>query len=135
MIDVERGAIRLADRRVLGPGFTYEQYQAIESEDDQPARLAFISKAGRRFIVNPVFDQDGMIIAYLIALDDPKLGSSWEHCSEENETQRKKIHDHFLQAEVGVKPPATFPWGKLESRYEERSFLSMIIVDYLRSAQ
>jgi hypothetical protein len=49
--------------------------------------------------------------------------------SVESERERKRMHDAWLQAEMGS-PPYEFPWGRLESIYDSKGCSSSIIMSY-----
>jgi hypothetical protein len=56
----------------------------------------------------------------------PRKEEVW---SEEHELERKRLHDEWLQDELGM-PPYWFPWGRLESNYDSKGCSSAIIVSY-----
>ena len=49
--------------------------------------------------------------------------------STENELERKRIHDGWLAAAIGV-PPYRYAWGRLESDYDSKGCASSIILRY-----
>jgi hypothetical protein len=52
--------------------------------------------------------------------------ASW---SEESEMLRKKLHEEWLEGELG-EPPYRFGWGEIASEYDAKGISSAIIVAY-----
>lgn len=53
----------------------------------------------------------------------------WDDWSEDNEQNRKKAHDQWLEDNIG-KPPYQYSWGEISSNYDPRSGSSMITIRY-----
>jgi hypothetical protein len=56
----------------------------------------------------------------------PEKERDW---SEENELERKHLHDGWLAIALG-RPPYRYPWGELESDFDSKGCASSIILSY-----
>ena len=65
------------------------------------------------------------VVAWQIQLS-PDKEKDW---SEENELERKHLHDGWLATAVGI-PPYRYTWGGLESTYDSKGCASSIILRY-----
>jgi hypothetical protein len=62
---------------------------------------------------------------------DTEFGSSWSDWSEERELARKRFHDSMLQAILGENwSHQRFPWGAVDSCYDQKGGFSSIGVTY-----
>lgn len=66
-------------------------------------------------------------VAWAFTMPDEAEGD-W---SEESEMRRKKVHEDWLQKELG-NPPYRFNWGEVSSEYDPKGVSSAIIVVYDR---
>ena len=63
--------------------------------------------------------------------DAPEFGMSWADWSEEGEFARKHFHELLLDSILGKGwSRRRYPWGKVESCYDQKGGSSSIIVTY-----
>ena len=74
------------------------------------------------------FQGDGVDRIFIVMSLPSDAAREW---TEELELQRKRIHDAWLESELG-KPPYSYAWGQVTSDYDARSCSSEIIVVYER---
>ncbi|MGH8130064.1 MAG: hypothetical protein ACRES3_04325 [Steroidobacteraceae bacterium] len=67
------------------------------------------------------------LIRVLLLMTIPSDAS--DQWSTELELERKAKHDAWLGAELGA-PPYEYPWGRIASEFDQRGYVSEIIVNY-----
>jgi hypothetical protein len=74
------------------------------------------------------------LVLIRLSLDDAVYGSSWRSGAEPLERRRKEAHDRWLAGILGVQRDARFPWGTIESVFDDKGVNSYILIRYDRPA-
>jgi hypothetical protein len=82
---------------------------------------------GLTFVVAVYFHAETLKWVYL-SNTDPQFGTNWSDWSEEKELALKAIHDAWL--DETFKSRRRFPWGTVESVYDEKGGSSSIIFTF-----
>lgn len=80
------------------------------------------------FVASVVFHGSNLCEIRLMKAARDEPDSPW---TEEGERLRRLAHDRWLERQIG-KAPYRFPWGTVESVYDDRANCSVIIVRYAR---
>jgi hypothetical protein len=90
------------------------------------------SLAGRPFRLGLYFHGERLEMAVL-ALDEPAFGTSWADWSLATEMARKAAHEDWLAAiDPSLGEGRGFPWGVLDSTYDQKAGGSQIVLRYAR---
>ncbi len=141
MIERTTGQIQLpSDGIHVGPSLTREQFLAspLASQSRELVRnepycsfaMPTVEFGGHSFICSLWF-RGSVLQRVGIGCADPEFGTSWSDWSEERELARKRFHDSLLQSVLGPDwSLQQFPWGSVDSRYDEKGGFSGIGVTY-----
>lgn len=80
-----------------------------------------------RGITGAAVFQDGRLYELSLLLQLPT--DDVPRWTEEHELARKRAHDEWLRAELGV-PPYRYPWGEVASVFDPKGCVSNILVHY-----
>ena len=109
MIDKNTGKIQIADSLIVFPNYTFDEYknskfyngetgvQEIQLEDPQMID-------GKNYLVSLIFINNVIYSISLVNVD--------EIFSEQNEPERKKVHDEILK-ECGINSDVQYGWGRV----------------------
>lgn len=126
MIDKNTGKIQIADSLIVFPNYTFDEYknskfyngetgvQEIQLEDPQMID-------GKNYLVSLIFINNVIYSISLVNVD--------EIFSEQNEPERKKVHDEILK-ECGINSDVQYGWGRVSSDYDSRGNVSSISIYY-----
>ena len=126
MIDKKTGKIQIADSLIVFPNYTFDEYknskfyngetgvQEIQLEDPQMID-------GKNYLVSLIFINNVIYSISLVNVD--------EIFSEQNEPERKKVHDEILK-ECGINSDVQYGWGRVSSDYDSRGNVSSISIYY-----
>ncbi len=120
------GIISISDKLTIYPDFSFEQFKHTKFYKDQDGiKIIYLDGQqiidDRKYIVSLFFRNGTIYIVSLICCD--------REFSENNEKERKKLHDDILN-ELEIRPQARYSWGKITSDYDAKSNLSSINVVY-----
>jgi hypothetical protein len=141
MINPSTGTIKLPAKTIVVSGqLTREQFLSstlanqsqvlVRNEPHCSFKLPSVSFDGHFFAWNLWF-HGSTLQRVSIACADSQFGSSWSDWSEDKEQARKQFHDHLINSTFGERlGNGHFPWGSVESIYDERSGGSSVEVIY-----
>ena len=84
--------------------------------------------SGLVFIVTIYFYSELVESISMSSVDDAS-SESWSDCSEEQELEKKKIHDRWLNQMLG-KSSSHYKWGEVWSGYDSKAGFSSIDIRY-----
>ena len=88
------------------------------------------SIGGRPFRLGLYFHRERLEMV-VMAIDEPAFGSSWADWSLASEMARKAAHEEWLaKIDPSLGEGREFPWGVLESTYDEKGGGSQIVLRY-----
>ncbi len=126
MINKKTGELRVNEDLIFSPHFTFEDFKKTPFYDDQDGvRLIQLDKKqvidGKKYYVS-FFFMDNLIYAVSLIYDEVSI-------SEENEMDRKKLHDEIL-ASYNIESGKEYSWGEIKSKYDAKSNISKILILY-----
>jgi hypothetical protein len=137
MLDPNAGELTIASIPLqLGPGFTRDELLAlplashtqVANEPHHSYMIGAHEIAGLTFIITLYFygqQLESISLAHIAK----EFGTSWDDWSEEQELQRKAVHDRWLIEQTG-QASHVYPWGEIGSDYDPRSGGSSITIRY-----
>jgi hypothetical protein len=138
-IDLATGTITTDDGDRIGPGLRRAAFEASSAAADadvltsnEPWMSWSLTRhiSGRPFRLGLYFHGDRLEMAVL-ALDEPAFGASWADWSLASELARKAAHEAWLAAlDPTLGDGRAFPWGALDSSYDQKSGGSQITLRY-----
>jgi len=142
MINKNTGEIEISEVKV-GPKFRKRNFiesslyaQVIHEESITYSRYVLKPQKidNEIFAVVLYFKQEEQLeFVSLSILPDQKM-PSWENWSKEEQLQKKRANDKWLEKQLGP-PPYKYGWGELSSLYDPRSATSTITIRYLLSTE
>ncbi len=128
MINKITGEIIISEHLKFSPMMTFEDFKKSPLYDNQED-FRVIQLRDRQYIDGneyyvSFFFRDGMIYAITLIYANMTI-------SEENEMERKKIHDKILIAN-NIESGKEYSWGRVTSGYDGRSNSSEIVITYRR---
>jgi len=126
MINKITGEIKINEHLIFSPTMTFEDFKETPFYDNQDGiRVIQLSDSqyinGDEYYVS-FFFREGMIYALTLICANMTI-------SEENEMERKKLHDKILTAN-NIESGKEYSWGKVTSEYDARSNSSEIVITY-----
>ena len=124
-MNLKKGVIKVADGLYIHPRYSFEDFKKTGYYTGQDGiRVIPLGKQyidGRNFMVTLFFRDGEIYLVSLVCID----------CiySEENEMNRKALHDSILRT-YGIEEEKKFPWGKVSSSYDDRGNCSSINLIY-----
>jgi len=117
MIDLKNGRIRIADDLIIYPNYTFDLFKKSSFYTNQDGvRIIILEKQqvidGNKYMAMLFFRNNIIYMLSLVCCE--------EQYSEENEKERKKLHDRILE-KYGVIGKAEYAWGTVSSEYDGRS--------------
>ncbi len=88
--------------------------------------LTFDVQLDQRFLASVVFDGQRLAEIRLVMTEPGEEDQPW---TVESERRRRLMHDAWLETQFGSSP-RRFPWGTVESVYDERANCSYIVLRY-----
>ena len=127
MIDVKKGIVKIADDLYISPNYSFAQFKKTSFYNNQDGiRIICLEKQqcidGTNYLVSVFFRNDKIYMLSLVCCK--------KQYSEENEKERKALHDEILK-KYGVIGKKEFVWGRVSSDYDVRSNFSSINFLYL----
>lgn len=122
MIDLQGGRVKIAEDLCIYPGYSFEEFkQTAFSSGQDGIRVIYLEQPqvidGRSYYAS-LFFREGKI--YMLS-----LVCGGKDFSEEDEPQRKTLHDEIL-TQYGISGGKEFAWGRVSSDYDARSNCSSI---------
>lgn len=137
MIHEDTGEVDLAFGVRVGPAFTEtdflrSQLSRISRARTDPARSEYKMDrqliSGLQFRVGLSFHR-GKLETIELFLVGAESKASWNDWSTQEEVERKKDHDEWLEACFGA-PPYSYPWGEITSDSDPQGGYSRIVLRY-----
>jgi hypothetical protein len=139
MIEPNTGELSFSDEVKIGPALKRNSFMklslAYKLVRSSPEVSLFIYQlppqcsSGHSIDVVIHYRNDRLVLAFLY-LDDDLHGGASSESSEAQELERKKVHDKWLSETLGPKHEYRYPWGKVESVYNDNTVSSYIIIKY-----
>lgn len=128
MIDKEKGVIKINDQLEISSKYTFEEFKRTKYYKGQDGiRAIYLDGTqiidGGKYVVG-LFFKEGTI--YMVSLVNCE-----KELSEEDESERKIIHDEIL-LKKGVEVGKQYSWGKVTSEYDARGNVSSINVYFVK---
>jgi hypothetical protein len=139
MIDARTGELLLSSGFRIGPAVTHDSFVQLPLPyilaRESPEVSVYIHhlpsqrSSGHSVDVVIHYRNDRLVLAFLY-LDDDLYGGASSESSEAQELERKKVHDKWLADTLGPKHEYRYPWGKVESVYNDNIVSSYILIKY-----
>ncbi len=139
MIDKKTGAIHFPEwSESLSPVTSREKF--LRSTLVQNANIQVQNELYCSWWLKPTKWEDGkwwVVVVYFegekliqvrLAASDHEMGRRWDEWSEESEKRLNEYHMELVQRLLGLS--YRFPWGNVETSYDEKSGGSFIIITY-----
>lgn len=129
MINKLTGEIRINEKLIFFPGFSFEDFKKTPfyNNNQDGIRAIYLDDkqmiSGKEFYVS-FFFKDGIIYAIILIYAEISI-------TEEHEMERKKFHDEIL-ATNDIINGKEYNWGKVISEYDAKSNSSEIVIVYKR---
>ena len=123
MIDLKKGTVKIADDLSISPNYTFDEFKKTSFYNTQDGvRVIDLDNQqfcidGTNYLVSFFFRDNKICVLSLLCCE--------EQYSEENEKERKKLHDVILK-KYGVIGKKEFTWGRVSSDYDARGNCSSI---------
>jgi hypothetical protein len=86
---------------------------------------------GRSYVLGLSFESGGLRSVRLCPAPSPdEPCPSWVNYSEVEQLKKKAENDRWLLSVFGTSPPYVFPWGSLQSVFDDTAGSSVIIIRY-----
>lgn len=126
MSKIKEGFIRISDELTISPGFMFDQFKKTKFYKDQDGiRIIYLDGQhiieNRKYMISLFFKNGRIYLVSLMCCD--------KEYSEENERERKILHDDILK-ELGIIDQKRYDWGMISSDYDAKSNISSINVVY-----
>lgn len=127
MIDIKKGIVKIADDLCISPNYSFDQFKKTSFYNNQDGiRIIYLEQQqcinGTNYLVSVFFRNNKIYMLSLVCCK--------EQYSEEDEKERKELHDEILK-KYGVIGKKEFGWGSVSSDYDARSNCSSINFLYL----
>jgi hypothetical protein len=137
MIHEDTGEVDLAYRVRVGPAFTESEFlrselSQISKARTDPSRSEYKMDrqliSGRQFRVTLSFHRGKLetIELFLVGAESKAFWNDW---SDQEEVERKKDHDEWLESSLGA-PPYNYAWGQITSDADPQGGYSRIVLRY-----
>lgn len=122
MIDLNNGTVKIAEDLIVFPNYSFDMFKETSFYNNQDGiRLIYLDKQqfidGINYMVTLFFRNNKIYMLSLVCCK--------EQYAEENEKERKKLHDQIL-AQYGITEKKEFAWGTVSSDYDARGNCSSI---------
>jgi hypothetical protein len=94
-------------------------------------KLQVMNVEGKNFLPLLYFTDGKLAEIHLHSVDESK--TSWEAYSPQTEAVNKLDNDNWLKQVLGSSPPYKFPWGLIESIFDQKGGMSFILFRYSQS--
>ncbi|ROR31780.1 hypothetical protein EDD66_101398 [Mobilisporobacter senegalensis] len=128
MINKITGEIKINEHLIFSPMMTFEDFKETPFYNNQDG-IRVIQLSDRQYIDGneyyvSFFFRDDMIYALTLICANVTI-------SEENEMERKELHDKIL-IDSNIESGKEYSWGRVTSEYDARSNSSEIVITYKR---
>jgi hypothetical protein len=139
MIDKTNGNLILDDGFIIYKGMSISEFRntmnksKIESDDgDHMKKLRLHpQRFGTTYLIVSVsFFPKNILSKVNLYYSENGEFPSWSDWSYENEMENKEKLEIWLEQQLGQKPPYSFPWGTIETYYDEKGASSGAIIKY-----
>lgn len=132
MIDAASGSIAISGVGVLAPRLREDEFLKSRmglsaTPETQNGEHHSYGVGTAQLRANAYF-RDGQLWMVVLTYSVPDE-RGWSNWSENQELERKRIHDQLLEKDLG-RPPYAYAWGKIESVYDSKDGASSIVVTY-----
>ncbi len=122
MIDLNKGIVRIADDLCIAPKFSFDDFKKTSFYNNHDGiRAIYLEKQqsidGINYLVSLIFKNNKIYMLSLVCC--------YKHYSEEDEKERKKLHNEILK-QYGIIDKKEFVWGHVSSDYDARGNCSSI---------
>jgi hypothetical protein len=129
VVEFDKGIVRISEDLTIRPGYTFADFKKCRYYRNQDGiRVIYLEEridiGGRSYAVDFFFRNGIIYMLSLTCLD--------RDYTEEDEPQRKKLHDEILR-EYGIDGTAEYYWGIVSSNYDARGNVSSINLEYRKS--
>jgi hypothetical protein len=139
MIDLITGELSLPSGVRIGPSLTHDLFIQLPlpyrlSRKSPEVSVYIYQLPSQRTLnhsVNVLLDfMNNILVEVHLRLDDDIYGGPSSERSGPRELERKQVHDKWLAETLGPKHEYRYPWGKVESVYNDNTVSSYIIIKY-----
>lgn len=122
MIDLNNGIVRIDDDLCIAPNYSFDEFKKTSFYNNQDGiRAIYLEKQqsidGINYLVSLIFKNNKIYMLSLVCC--------YKYYSEEDEKERKKLHDEILK-QYGIIDKKEFVWGHVSSDYDARGNCSSI---------
>ena len=138
MIDLETGQLTIGEL-IIGPHLRRDDFISSPSfrkggYTNQPLDWymaeAKLQRAQETQFSTGLLFRGQQLDSVHLALSDRRFGTNWSDWSEKAELARKAAHDALLDQHLGSR--RLFPWGSVDSVYDQKGGGSLIVIQYQR---
>ena len=139
MINTSNGNIHIKGKKlVINSELTKDRFVQSDlfvdvlKQDDYGYSRYYIKQqiiCEQNFVITMLFGPDDVLFMVTLGLVEDGLYPTWENWSEEDQLQKKIMHDEWLEKNLGSEP-YKYSWGSISSIYDSRSASSHITISY-----